>query len=117
MRGGGVRKTPPKTKPAAKKILQSKKPPPPLAGNPRQPGNHQLAEQSFQYADFSSSSSRYCFHNTARVCVPWPRVSSPMGIKTNRAFFTFLISFAAKPNSGGLMKSSADLMHTPEPPI
>src|SRR6266403_939928 len=81
-----------------------------VGGNPRQPG-HTLIGLSAQRADFSSNSAKYCFHTTALVCVPWPRVSSLMGSKTKRAFFIFLISRSAMPSSGGLMKSSASLIY------
>jgi len=59
----------------------------PLAGNSRQPATTKLTGGPSQCADFSSqlcqilASKRQAF-----VCVPCPRVSSLMGIKTKRAF-------------------------------
>ena len=45
------------------------------------------------------------------VWVPWPRVLSEMGIRTNFAFGIWWTIFSAMPSSGGLMKSSAELIH------
>src|SRR6202030_3951458 len=123
-RGRRVRGNHAEIHPPAQESSPSQQAPPSLAGNPRQPGHHLTGQIYFAVvsgprqnpycADFSSSSARYCFQTTARVCVPWPRVSSLMGIKTKRAFFTFLISRSAIPSSGGLMKSSAEFMYRSE---
>src|ERR1700685_4637457 len=59
----------------------------------------------------SSSSLRYERHAIAEVCVPCPWVTSLIGSKTKVPFFSRLLSFSAIPNSGGLMKSSAELIH------
>jgi len=53
---------------------------------------------------------RYCFQTAALVWVPWPRVASEMGTRMNFALDIFVTSFSAMPNSGGLMKSSAELI-------
>ena len=42
--------------------------------------------------------------------VPWPRVASEMGIRMNLACGIWVTSFSAMPSSGGLMKSSAELI-------
>src|ERR1017187_10801193 len=59
----------------------------------------------------ASNSFKYCCQTAAQVCVPWPWVWSETGINTNRPLRTRLISRSAMPNSGGLMKSSAELMN------
>ena len=43
-------------------------------------------------------------------CVPWPRVSSVIGSRMKRPFFTCLISSCIIGSSGGFTKSSAELM-------
>jgi len=53
---------------------------------------------------------RYCFQTVATVWVPWPRVTSEMGMRMNLAWGIFVTIFSAMPNSGGLMKSSAELI-------
>ena len=58
----------------------------------------------------SSNCARYCCHTAAQVWVPWPWVWSEAGSSTKRPFLTRLISRSAMPSSGGLMKSSAELI-------
>ncbi len=59
----------------------------------------------------ASNSFRYCCHTAAQVWVPCPCVWSDAGSSTKRPCFTRLISRSAMPSSGGLMKSSAELIH------
>ena len=57
------------------------------------------------------NSAKWSFHTAATVCVPCPRVASEMGSRMNRAFGMRFTIFSAIPNSGGLMKSSAEFIH------
>ena len=53
---------------------------------------------------------RYCFQTAAWVWVPWPRVASEMGMRMNLPWGMSLTFASAISNSGGLMKSSAELI-------
>ena len=53
---------------------------------------------------------RSFFQMEAMVWVPWPRVASVMGRRMNLAWGIWGASFWAMPSSGGLMKSSAELI-------
>src|SRR5579859_6857542 len=64
-----------------------------------------------QCAVFRKVCSMYSRHATAQVWVPCPCVFSLMGRSTNVPFFSRLLSRSAMPSSGGLMKSSAELIH------
>src|SRR6185295_940205 len=54
----------------------------------------------------SSRSARCCFHTAGRECVPWPRVSSLVGMRTYFPRFTRPISRSRIPSSGGFTWSS-----------
>src|SRR5213079_2127312 len=58
----------------------------------------------------ATNGAKYCFHAAATVWVPWPRVSSLVGIRTKRPDFTLRISRCTISSSGGLIRSSAELM-------
>src|ERR1700722_15828996 len=61
-------------------------------------------------AVWAMKSIRYCFQTMAWVWVPWPRVASEMGIRMNFAWGIRVTIFSAMPSSGGLMKSSVELI-------
>src|SRR5262245_52390475 len=56
------------------------------------------------------NSLRYAPHTFGSECVPCPRVSSLVGMRTYLPRFTRAISFSISPSSGGFTTSSAELM-------
>src|SRR5207247_10662926 len=58
----------------------------------------------------ATNGAKYCFHAAATVWVPWPRVMSLVGIRTKRPCLTRGIRRSMIPSSGGLMRSSAELI-------
>src|SRR5258705_9987867 len=62
------------------------------------------------FSVWARKSMRYCFQTAAAVWVPWPRVASEMGMRMNLAWGICVTNFSGMPSSGGLMKSSAELI-------
>src|SRR5207237_2331853 len=58
----------------------------------------------------ATNGAKYCFHAAATVWVPWPRVTSLVGIRMKRPDLTRRSSRSTIASSGGLIRSSAELM-------
>src|ERR1700757_4809787 len=71
-------------------------------------------EEGFYLGSVSCMKSmRQCFQSLATVWLPWPRVASEMGMRMNLVLGILGRTrglMICSPSSGGLMKSSAELI-------